>query len=335
MSDLYDKLAEAYGRPSGAYRAATAALDVPNQGLEGYLKGTEIGDKLKARKLQGQTLAEALGGNIPAGLEGFGNTTIGAATALEKPITAIAALDKARRESMPDMKDYLTPDQAKAYGASDSVINSFNGRPIPRQVVAGDVSNKQRSRIAGSLETRNELNISNAINKNVNALTGTGALGQSGKNNLRISRIKPLLEKMGPLTPQELERVNTDIDGVITGGVPLRSTEEGQKISTIASQIALLKQQFGNRPETFNDADFRRRMIPLVNGLIEADNEVQGKALNMVKANFGHLTTPEHLQRIQEAISNGQQLPIADVSGPDLSGMSEEALRAIASGGGE
>lgn len=332
---LFLKLADAYARPSGAYRAATAALDVPNKGIEGYLQGTEIGDKLQERKLQNMTLSEALGGQpLPSGTEGYGNLRVRQFEPVAKLATGLGNLAKAQREGLPDTKDFMTSDQARAYGADESLINSFGGRPIPRQVIAGAVSNKQRGRIAGSLETRNELNISNAINKNVNALTGTGALGQSGKNNLRISRIKPLLEKQGPLTPQELERINTDIDGVITGGVPLRTTEEGQKIATISTQIALLKQQFGNRPATFNDAEFRRRMIPLVNGLIEADNEVQGKAFNMMKANFGHLTTPEHLQRVQEAIATGQQLPIADY-GPDLSNISEEALRSIAAGSGE
>jgi hypothetical protein len=140
-------------------------------------------------------------------------------------------------------------------------------------------------------------------------------LGQSGKNNIRIARIQPLLQKNGPLTPQELERVNTDIDGVITGGVPLASTEEGQKISTISTQIARLKQQFGNSPQMFNDAGFRQRMIPLVNGLIAADNEVQDQAFNMVQANYGHLTNPAHLARIKQALRSGQQLPIVDVQG--------------------
>lgn len=177
-----------------------------------------------------------------------------------------------------------------------------------------------KSDIADSLNRRTDLQVANAINHNVNAMTGTGALGQSGKNNLRLARIQPLLTKDGPLTPQELERINTDIDGVITGGVPLRSTEEGQKIATFATEIARLKQQFGNNPEAFNDAGFRQRIVPLVNGLIAADNEVQDRAFSMVKANYGHLTTPEHLARVEQAIRTGQQLPIIDVIGGGVPG---------------
>jgi hypothetical protein len=172
-----------------------------------------------------------------------------------------------------------------------------------------------RSDIADALNKRTDLQVANAINHNVNAMTASGVLGQSGKNNIRIARIQPLLQKNGPLTPQELERVNTDIDGVITGGVPLQSTEQGQKISTVATEIARLKQQFGNNPQAFNDAGFRQRMIPLVNGLIAADNEVQDQAYKMVQANYGHLTTPEHLVRVKQALATGQQLPIVDIQG--------------------
>lgn len=178
-----------------------------------------------------------------------------------------------------------------------------------------------RSDIADSINRRTDLQVANSINRNVNALTsGNGALGQSGKNNLRIARVRPLLQKLGPLTPQELERINTDIDGVITGGVPLRATEEGQKISTIATEIAKLKQQFGNSPAVFNDAAFRARLVPLVNGLVAADNEIQEKAFGMVKANYGHLASPEHLARVRQAMMNAEQLPIVDVQGGGIPG---------------
>lgn len=83
MSDLFDKLAEAYARPSGAYRAASAALDIPNQGLEGYLQGAEAGDVIRKRNLGKKTLSEVLGGKIIPGLESFSDTTVDAAKAIE------------------------------------------------------------------------------------------------------------------------------------------------------------------------------------------------------------------------------------------------------------
>lgn len=95
---LFQELAKALARPSSGYRAATAALEIPGDAIQGYESGAKLADQIQARKLGRQTLSEALGGNLPPGMEGFGNTTVNAATALDKPITAIAALQKALQE---------------------------------------------------------------------------------------------------------------------------------------------------------------------------------------------------------------------------------------------
>jgi len=96
--ELYRLLAEAKSRPSGAYRAAKAALDVPEQTLLGYLSGSDIGEKLRQRKLDQQTLLEALGGNVPEGLAGFSRTPVSTLSSLAPAITAAAALEKAGQE---------------------------------------------------------------------------------------------------------------------------------------------------------------------------------------------------------------------------------------------
>jgi hypothetical protein len=99
ISDLlYLKLADALSQPSKAYKAAIAGLNIPKQGMEGYSEGAKFGDELRQRKLAKSTLSEALGGRIPDGLEGFGNTTVEAAGDLAKPISAIAALQTALKE---------------------------------------------------------------------------------------------------------------------------------------------------------------------------------------------------------------------------------------------
>lgn len=98
MSDLYDKLAEAYARPSGAYRTFQTAAEIPQRALEGYLAGGHIADQIRKRKNEQMTLQEALGGNLPEGLGGFGGTTVERAGELAKPIEAIAALRKANQE---------------------------------------------------------------------------------------------------------------------------------------------------------------------------------------------------------------------------------------------
>ncbi len=68
---LYQMLAEALSKPSKTYRAAQAGLAVPQQALEGYLGGAEIGDKIRERRLARQPLGEALGDLVPQELKGL------------------------------------------------------------------------------------------------------------------------------------------------------------------------------------------------------------------------------------------------------------------------
>lgn len=67
--ELYLKLAEALSQPSKAYRAAQAGFDIPRQAIEGYKYGAELSDSIRNRRLQRQTLGEALGGMVPEELQ--------------------------------------------------------------------------------------------------------------------------------------------------------------------------------------------------------------------------------------------------------------------------
>lgn len=68
---LFLKLAEALARPSGAYRAANAALDIPGQALGGYEAGAQFVDRQRKRRNAQMTLTETLGGRTIPGLEEF------------------------------------------------------------------------------------------------------------------------------------------------------------------------------------------------------------------------------------------------------------------------
>ena len=70
--ELFRLLAEAKSKPSRAYRAAKAGLDIPEQALQGYLSGGEAADKIRQRRNAQMTLREMLGQDIP-GLEEFGD----------------------------------------------------------------------------------------------------------------------------------------------------------------------------------------------------------------------------------------------------------------------
>jgi hypothetical protein len=331
MSDLYSELAKALAQPSRGYRAAEVAANAVgniDQGLQEY----------KKRKLGESTLIEALGGRVIPGAEAFQDMSINSLNQVSPGLKVISDFIPKEQKSA----DFLEPDQAEKFGVSKELMSTFTGKKIPRQLAQADVNNQVRHQIGSALQKRSDLQVASAINRNVNALTsGTGALATSGKNNLRIARVKSLLERTDQLTPQEMELVTTDLAGVVQGGVPLKDTVEGQAIGTVASRLANTLKQISNNPQTFNDLGFRRRIITLANEMIAADNQVQERAFANVAANFGHLTTPEHLQKVREAMRFGEQMPILtpeEVSSGEASKMSDEQLRLIATGavnGGE
>lgn len=121
--DLFDKLAEAYARPSGAYRAATAALDVPNQALDGYLKGGEAANIIRKNQMGKKQIGDVLG-------QGINGLTIDEATALEKPATAYAALMKAQQERNQKGTQLfgMRGNKGLVFSPSDSSISEI---PIP------------------------------------------------------------------------------------------------------------------------------------------------------------------------------------------------------------
>jgi len=328
---LYEMLAQVEAQPSGAQQVLEAALGAAKNVGQGYLASKDIEEKLRKRRIQQSSLADLFGGNLPERVRPYGNLPVESLEAVSPALTAISKLD----ENPMAGGDYLTTEQARVYGLPEDMLSVFKGKPIKRDIAQGYLSNKSREKIGGALQLRSDIQLANSINRNVNSLTGgTGALATAGKNNLRIARVKPLLERPGPLRPEELEIVTADLSGVIQGGVPLKDVVEGQRISTVASKMAVLWSQATNQPVLFNDIGWRRRMIPLVNEMIEADNQVQNKAFNMMKAMYGHLTTPEHMNAIMEAIGENRQLPVLTpeevASNGEIEKMSTEELRALA-----
>lgn len=109
--ELYLKLAEALSQPSKAYRAAQAGLDIPRQAIEGYKYGAELSDSIRNRRLQRQTLGEALGGMVPEELQGL---PVDQARNLVPLALAKSQLDRANRpekQQMPGSLDAILADR--------------------------------------------------------------------------------------------------------------------------------------------------------------------------------------------------------------------------------
>lgn len=93
---LFQALAEALGKPSKTFRAVQEGLDIPNQAMKGYEAGSTLGDQITQRRLENQTLEEALGVAAPPGSE---NVTVRQAQNLAKPMEAYASFVKAQKEA--------------------------------------------------------------------------------------------------------------------------------------------------------------------------------------------------------------------------------------------
>lgn len=93
---LYAALADALSKPSKKYQAAQEGLAIPGKILQGYTTGADFVDAQRKRKLQQQTLGEALGGLSPeAGIMNFTGET---GQAQDKNLSTLAELLKAKRE---------------------------------------------------------------------------------------------------------------------------------------------------------------------------------------------------------------------------------------------
>lgn len=123
---LYAALAEALSKPSRASREAQAGIGAIDQGIEGYRSGAKLGDEIRKRKIQRQTLAESLGGNVPPPLSEFGKTSTDEFTALAPAITAAASLERATRER----HEAKTPRLQQGQFQYDGMLTRFNPDPV-------------------------------------------------------------------------------------------------------------------------------------------------------------------------------------------------------------
>lgn len=299
---LFAELAKALGQPSRASRAVTAAADIPFEAMKGYDTAAEFGDSIRKRKLAQQTLHDALGGQMPAGTEGFGNLTTETADALAKPITAFAALDKANKEGQAKTADFMSLDQAtkslKGIQGGDlsqedsTFLGAFPSGQIPRldfsQYASAKTSRDQantRGEMADSLNFSREENLWKDLGDRANFLKQSGGpLGMAAKANLRGYRALDLLAN-DKITPQMMNLVNDDLKGIMVGGVtPVTGIDES-KFKTLQAKWANLQTWFGN-PTPQNTPAVAAELKNVISGLRQIDNAAVINNLNILEHQF-------------------------------------------------
>lgn len=168
-SDLFSKYADALSQPSKGYRALEAALGGVEKGISGFERGSDFAEKLRKRKIQQQTLSEALGGRELPGFEAFSKTPVEQI----QPIAPLAAFKT--REGLSDLEKENLRDQrqeraldaaaarqeralaamAKRQGASEdsrdrSAVGSLRSQFLRESKEFSDISNRISNVVAGA-----------------------------------------------------------------------------------------------------------------------------------------------------------------------------------------
>lgn len=137
--ELYSELAKALSRPSKAYRATEQGLGIPNSAMEGYMAGSEYGDKLQSIKFGNQTLDQALGGDVPDSVSKYRNLSVKQFKPTAELLTGVGAIEKANPyEAVMSQDDALklgkVPKGTKIVKPDGTHITYLgpdqNGRPI-------------------------------------------------------------------------------------------------------------------------------------------------------------------------------------------------------------
>lgn len=346
---LFLELARAKAKPSQAFQDTQAGFGAIDQGIEGYLKGQQIADLIQKRKQDRQTLSEVLGGTVQGLSPELQNLPFGR---IHEVGSALGDLSKFSEANT--LKDYLTPDQAVAYGVDQPFIQSFGGNPIPRQVAQGYVSNKSRAGIQKALEGRTaiqgerlDFDQRNTISKQVNGMLASGSsnLGRLQQNNIRSFRALKILDKKGPLSRQEYDLVTSDLSGIIQGGAPLRETLGEQRFNTLMGDIANRIGYLKSQPASVDTPEVRAILKKNIQDIVQADNASIDQNFNSVAAAQAPFIQRNQawFNNLKEQVKQGTKPDFIESFGQDqgggnedlasISSMSDDELRQVAAGG--
>lgn len=222
---LYEELAKALAQPSRAFRAAKEGLGIPKAGIEGYMHGAESAEKLNEMKFNNQTLAEALGGNVPDSVSEYRDLKVRQFKPTAELLTGVSAYEKAEKSN--EKKD---PGSLDAYLTREVVA----GRMKPEE--AYSMKNKGLLLRAGYEEGEGGGLTPVPGGKPArdiaeeNAKKEVRAREEKEKANTVISAIDSTLPKLGILTSGFIGSKTKDI-----GGTPAANVDAA--LNTIRSNV--------------------------------------------------------------------------------------------------
>lgn len=356
---LFQALADALGKPSKTYRAATEALQIPGQAIGGYMdvmKQKQAMDeaKLKPYEIYGK-IAEQAGPDVANGIfqkAGIPVPDMGAAGASGVPQTPqqlagmgkfgqnrLTALNAAQslEEGAPS-----TPDEVNALFADHPEVaqrlNTAYGGKVPKWAIQSEKTALTSGMRLEPLIAQKDRALNwqkwNTVLKQANAFTqGSGPVGIASKNNMRGMRAMALINKPGPLTPQEYDYITSDMAGIMQGGAPLAEQVRDQGFNTALGSIAQTLTRLKSEPQAVNTPEIRALLKTNLQHVLNVDNAVINNNLGYLEKAYPDVIAQNRpaWEAAKQAIQRGEQMPVGDMGGGgDMGTGDPEADAAIA-----
>jgi hypothetical protein len=187
------------------------------------------------------------------------------------------------------------------------------------QAIAGRMTQYSRANDIREIQFRE--NKWAQLEKELNALkvTARSAVGVSAIGNQRAARALDLLNNPG-MTTQLLEYVNSDLGGIMAGGVPhvemLNRTTFGKNL---VSNWANLKQRISSEPSAINIPEIRALLKETIQGILQVDNEVLDINIGLAKEGFLD-TIKSDEARFERMVGKAQKIKTLGMKEPKATG---------------
>jgi hypothetical protein len=206
----------------------------------------------------------------------------------------------------------------------------------------GDALNKLSAQTSGAarnkaIETRSEAFNRGIDVKQIDELakrTGITPKQQSvlQQNSMKAFRTIPMLQKPN-LTYQELGLAETDLAGIMQGGVPQTDQLHNVKFPGWQEDFARVKTYATGHPSEVVPPEIRKKVLSMITGMIQIDNQFLRANQKFSQSMLGPTVRGGIKQFDKPIQSMTDTLTGVNAGGGDMSSMSDDQLRKIAAGG--
>jgi hypothetical protein len=156
--------------------------------------------------------------------------------------------------------------------------------PTPRVPGSGSLSIGQKQEQFDEQQWPKLMKLANPL-----TASSRSVVGVAGTSNMRADRAIAILKdpKAGPSEIKAL--VDTDILGIMKGGVPDAEQLKNGLIQTFGTDLQQKLQYLSSNPQQFNNPAVRQRLLEIVKGLKAVDNKIITDALGIAGASYAPL----------------------------------------------